>query len=111
MATRRATATDATPTGSGLLATPYPWPIPPGQHPALPNIGRHAPYTYVLSCITYTIVAIVNSALSFVSGTSRCPNYALAVDGGLAVLRSQDSQFWRRIAVVIRDRISLSAER
>jgi integrase len=30
---------------------------------------------------------------------------------GSPSVRSQNSQFWRRIAVVIRDRISLSAER
>jgi hypothetical protein len=30
-------------------------------------------------------VGIVNSALSFVSGTSRSPDYALVADGSLAV--------------------------
>ena len=41
-------------------------------------------YTYAPACIRFTVAAIVNSALSFVSGMSRSPNYGLAVDGELA---------------------------
>ena len=50
----------------------------------MPNRGRYTP-VYLCAVLYNYIVAVVNSALSFVSRASRSPNYALAVDGGLAV--------------------------
>jgi hypothetical protein len=49
-----------------------------------PNRGRYSP-VYLCAVLYNCIVAIVNSALSFVSGRPRSPDYALAADGGLAV--------------------------
>ena len=76
----------------------------------LPKSGRNTP-GYLCAVLSNFIVAVVNLALSFVSGVSRSSNCALAVGGGLAVRGVINSQFWRRIAVVVRDCISLSAER